>query len=235
MAVEEPRGPGLGPLAQERIVPPPRRGRRWIGALVLVALAVVPLVLVLRAQHQARLRADAARDRRLAAAEVVRLRRVQAPRRGAARALLPGTGATAAERLRARRSLVGAVRASILRDARARVAAGEIEGPIAAVTCGTIARDPDAIPDDRVLARPVGRYDCLAVRRSAATASGRSVDLGYPFVAALDFTRFTYVWCRNTPPQGERGVVLAQIRLDRACLAARGRALGTGYAAVPGD
>jgi len=81
----------------------------------------------------------------------------------------------------------------------------------------------------------VGRYDCLAVRLSAATASGRSADLGYPFVAALDFTRFTYVWCRNTPPQGERGVALAQVRLARACLAARGRALGTGYATVPGD
>jgi hypothetical protein len=149
--------------------------------------------------------------------------------------LAPAAGATAAQRLAARRDLVGAARASILRDARARAASGELEGPIAKVTCGTIARDPAAIPDDRVLERRVGRYDCLAVKRSAATSSSRTADIGYPFVTALDFTRFTYVWCRNTPPQGERGVALAQVRLARACLAARGRALGTGYAAVPGD
>ena len=59
-------------------------------------------------------------------------------------------------------------------------------------------------------------------------------ELGYPFVAALDFRRFTYVWCRNTPPQSERGQALAFVRLDRACLAAKGKALGTGYVDVPG-
>jgi hypothetical protein len=38
----------------------------------------------------------------------------------------------------------------------------------------------------------------------------------------------SHVWCRNTSAQGERGVALALVRLDRACLAAKGRALGTG-------
>jgi len=74
------------------------------------------------------------------------------------------------------------------------------------------------------------------VRNDIKGDSGSSVgSIGYPFVAALDFRRFTYVWCRNTPPQSERGESLAFVRLDRACLAAKGRALGTGYVDVPGS
>ena len=220
---------GLGPLQHERA--PPRRApsqRRWLIGFAVLAVGAVPLVLVLRGQRADRDARDAAAERRAVAAEVVRLKRVQAPHRASATAVQPTSGASAAQRLRARAALVDAVRGSILTDARGRVTTGEIEGPVLRVTCGPIARDPAAITDDRVLSKPIGRYDCLAVRRSIAGA-----DLGYPFVAALDFRRGTYVWCRNTPPQSERGKVLAQVRLERACLAARGKALGTGYAVTP--
>ncbi len=220
---------GLGPLQHERgPVPRARLQRGWLIALVVLAVVAVPLVLVLRSQRADRDARDAAAQRRAVAAELVRLKRVQAPHRASSATVRPAPGASAAQLLRARAALVDAVRGSILTDARARVGSGEIEGPVRRVTCGPIARDPAAIPDDRVLSKPVGRYDCLAVRRSIAGA-----DLGYPFVAALDFRRWTYVWCRNTPPQSERGKVLAQVRLERACLAARGKALGTGYAVTP--
>jgi hypothetical protein len=59
--------------------------------------------------------------------------------------------------------------------------------------------------------------------------------LGYAFVAALDFRRYSVTWCRNTPAQSERGRALAQVRLARACLAAKGAPLGTGYVDVPGS
>ena len=92
------------------------------------------------------------------------------------------------------------------------------------------------MPDDRVLTKAIGRYDCVAEKDDIKGSQGSTLgSLGYPFVAALDFDRFTYVWCRNTPPQSERGQALAFVRLDRACLAAKGRALGTGYADVPGS
>jgi hypothetical protein len=66
--------------------------------------------------------------------------------------------------------------------------------------------------------------------------TGRTVGrLGHPFVAALDFRRFTFVWCRNSPPPSEAGQTLAHVRLERACLAAKGKALGTGYVDVPGS
>ena len=83
----------------------------------------------------------------------------------------------------------------------------------------------------------VGRYDCVAIKRSITGESGQTVgELGFAFVAALDFKRYTYVWCRNTPAQGERGQAVSTfVRLDRACLAAKGRVLGTGYVDVPGS
>ena len=79
------------------------------------------------------------------------------------------------------------------------------------------------MPDDRVLSKAIGRYDCVAVQ-CAAVQGGKTVgELGYPFVAALDFRRYTYVICRNTPAQSEAGKALAYVRLDRACLATNDR------------
>ena len=113
--------------------------------------------------------------------------------------------------------------------------AGELRGPIPSTRCGPFLRAPDAVPDDRVLSKPIGRYDCVAVKGAAGRSESTAGRLGYPFVAALDFRRFTYVWCRNTPPQSEAGSALAFVRLDRACLAAKGPPVGTGYADVPGS
>ena len=63
-----------------------------------------------------------------------------------------------------------------------------------------------------------------------AVRSGKTVGkVGYAFVAALNFRNFTYVTCRNSPAQGEAGKPLAFVRLDRACLATKSRAIGSGY------
>jgi hypothetical protein len=204
------------------------------GALALVLLAVV-IVVVLNAKSDRDARRRAA-DARAAAVERVRLTKLQAPHRGTAVDLRPARTASDGDRLAARAALVRRVERSIVVDARARAKTGELAGPISGAECGPFLRAPDAVPDDRVLTKTIGRYDCVAVKDDIKGASGGSVGrLGYPFVAALDFSRFTYVWCRNTPPQSERGPALAFVRLDRACLAAKGRAVGTGYADVPGS
>jgi hypothetical protein len=204
------------------------------GAVALVVLAVVvAIVLNAKSDRDARQRAA---DARAVAAERVRLTKLQAPHRGAAPDLRPPVNATGQERLAARAALVKAVEGAITRDAQGRARRGEIDGPIRSSECGPYLRAPDAVPDDKVLTKTIGRYDCVAVKDFIQGDSGSSVGrLGYPFVAALDFRRFTYVWCRNTPPQSERGESLAFVRLDRACLAAKGRALGTGYVDVPGS
>ena len=76
----------------------------------------------------------------------------------------------------------------------------------------------------------------MAVKRDVMLHPGQKVaELGYAFVAALNFKTYTYTWCRNNPAQGEAGKALVFVRLARACLAAKGKALGTGYVAAPGE
>jgi hypothetical protein len=201
---------------------------------VVLVLAAAPAVVLLgqRSEHERRDRAaQALAVKRLQE----RLRRIQAPHRGAAVRLAPPAEATPQQRLAARASLVRAVEAEITRDARARMGTGELDGPISETICGPLLKAKDAVPDDRDLRKAIGRYDCVAVKRPIIDGSGRRVAwLGHPFVAALDFHRFTYTWCRNTPPPGEAAKALATVRLDRACLAAKGPPLGTGYVDVPG-
>jgi hypothetical protein len=219
---------------------PRLRGRRrtaviW-GAAAAAVVAVAVIALVLDAVVSNRNDRESKASAKAVAAERVRLARLQTPHRGSATQLAPAADASDLDRLNAREALVRDVEASITRDARARERSGELEGPISRTECGPLLKAKNAVPDDRVLSKAIGRYDCVAVKSTVTGEAGQSVGrLGFPFVAALDFKRFTYVWCRNTPGQGERGAALAFVRLDRACLAAKGRALGTGYVDVPGS
>jgi hypothetical protein len=222
------------------IRPPRLRGRRRttviVGGVAVLVLATAVVALILNGAVDRRNAADRRAEAKAVAAERARLRRLQAPHRGAATSLRPPAGAGDAEALVARASLVRAAEASITRDVRARDRAGELDGPISHTECGPLVKAKDAVPDDRVLTKLVGRYDCVAVKRDIVDGSGTTVaKLGYAFVAALDFRRFTYVWCRNTPPPGEAGKALAFVRLDRACLAATGAPVGTGYVDAPGS
>jgi hypothetical protein len=209
-----------------------RRTAVILGSLLVAALVAGGFALLLTDASSSRDRRLAREDAQLAKTERARLTRIQAPHRGAAADLRPPAGATDAQLRAARAALRARAETAITADAQARARRGELDGPISRTSCGTLLRDPRAIPDDRVLTKVVGRYDCIAVKRPIGGGGG---DFGYPFVAALDFKRFTFVWCRNTPAQSERGKALAFVRLDRACLAARGRALGTGYVDVPGS
>jgi hypothetical protein len=212
--------------------PPAEVRRRRIAAaiagLVLLAALVVGAAVLIN-DRNANDKRDRAERAKLVAAEIARLKRVQAPHRGSATELKPPAGASPAERLAARHRLLLAVQDAITADARGRVASGELKGTISHTECGPFLRAREAVPDDRVLSKPIGRYDCVAVLANAIH-SGKTVGkLGFAFVAALDFRRFTYVTCRNSPAQGEAGKPLAFVRLDRACLATNSRAIGSGY------
>jgi hypothetical protein len=213
--------------------------RRWLigGATLLVLLLLGgvggALAINSRDDREARDKVDQARRVAQLRAHLVR---VQAPHFGAARQLKPAEDATDAQLLKARRALVVAVEHRITDDARARAKAGELDGPITDTFCGPILKSKQAIPDDRVLRKPVGRYDCVAIKKHIVNADNTKVaELGHAFVAALNFDTYTYTWCRNTPAQGEAGKALVFVRLDRRCLAATGKALGSGYVAEDGD
>jgi hypothetical protein len=213
---------------------PPAAVRRRRLAAVAAGLAVIGALAAGAITQIGRRDAQDRRDRtahaRLVTAEIARLKRVQAPHRGAAVALRPPAGATRAQRLAARHRLLLAVQDAITADARHRIATGELpKGTVSHSECGPFLRARDAVPDDRVLSKPIGRYDCVAALADAVHNGQTVGTLGYPFVAALDFRRFTYVTCRNSPAQGEAGRPLAFVRLDRACLATRSAAIGSGY------
>jgi hypothetical protein len=197
------------------------------GLVILGALAGGAIALL--GDRNAQDRRDRAGQARAVSAEIARLKRVQAPHRGAARQLKPAAGSSTAEQLAARHRLLLTVQDAVTADARRRVTTGEITGPITHTECGPFLRAREATPDDQVPGKPVGRYDCVAVK-TAARLNGKTVGkLGYAFVAALDFKRFTYVICRNSPAQGEAGRSLAFVRLDRACLKTKTAQIGSGY------
>jgi hypothetical protein len=219
----------------------PRQRRLVTVALACAAVAAAALILpsLLRKGEESR-SAAAQRHAALAIAEARRLRAEQRPHRGRPASLRPpAPGASPAARLRARKALVADVERAILRDARARVARGELDGPIRSAQCGPLqraGRGKRITPDHEDLSKPIGRYDCIAVETDDVRApGGEIIQLGYAFVAAVDFRTFAYVWCKNNPAPGERGAPLALVRLDRACLAARGRPIGTGYVLTPDD
>jgi ribosomal protein L37E len=211
--------------------PAAARRRRLVAAaagLAILAAAGAGTAVLIH-DRNAQDRRDRVQHARLVKAEIARLHRVQAPHRGSAVALKPSAGAPAQERLAARHRLVLAVQDAITSDARRRAATGELTGTISHTECGPFLRARDAVPDDRVLSKPIGRYDCVAVQANAVRSGATVGKVGYAFVAALDFRRFTYVTCRNSPAQGEAGKPLAFVRLDRACLATNSRQIGSGY------
>jgi hypothetical protein len=178
---------------------------------------------------------EATRSRRaaLVTAERARIRAEQRPHHGRAAALRPAAGAPAEDRLRARRRLVARVESSITTDARARIANGQLEGRAPSRTsCGPLVRNqPNG--DEEDLAKSIGRYSCVAVVSDAVRDNRRVGLFGIPFVAAVDFRRFTYVWCKDNPAAGAAETGLAFVRLSRECLASHGKAFGTGYVESP--
>lgn len=181
------REPGMSRRARRRLA---------IGAIAAVALlGAAAAVIVPSVQHgkrQADVRARAenqaalARERRRLALDQ-RLHSAVAPGSPARLRALPATELVA--RLRA------GLQASITADARARVRAHTLQGPILRTQCSAV---------DGAAGPPVGRYSCVAVNneilRGTRAAAGA---LGYPFWAIVDFRRLTYSWCKVNPQAGE--------------------------------
>ena len=214
-----------------------RRRRIVIAAVAAVVVALLAVVgafaLSSKGDRQAR---DRPTQAQRVAALRARLKRIQAPapRRGRRPQASGGRRPTPSS-LPARRWSWRSRSASRGR-AGARRGPGSWTGRSPRPTCGPILKSKTAIPDDRVLSKRIGRYDCVAIKHHIIGTEGAKVaELGYAFVAALNFDTYTYTWCRNTPPPGRGGVALVFVRLERACLAAKGKALGTGYVDVPGQ
>ena len=178
----------------------PRAGRI---ALALLPVIVVALVLLLGPgiDESKDERAQAERERlaQLDAQRVERLRAEQRPRFA--------RGAAAGGDLARRAALVAALPASVEADARRRVAAGSLDGPIRSVQCEPYPRTVDGRgahldPDLRT-----GRYACLAVTREIeATAGNEAGAIGHPYRVMVDFDTGRYAFCKVSGRPGEGSV-----------------------------
>jgi hypothetical protein len=221
--------------------PPPLLSRRARLGLAgtLMALAVDALVLVavvpsIEGSKHERAVADLAAKRKQVAGERARVIAEQRPHR-ARSSTHENVRAGEDKRLATRRALVRDVERAITRDARSRVASVALAGGLVRTTeCGPVRRD---LPRDELdVSKPIGRYDCVAVTQDVVQDGKVVAKFGVPFVAAIDFRRGRFTWCKNNPAPSERGKPLAFVRLDRACLGlgADAKPLGSGYV-MPDD
>jgi hypothetical protein len=197
---------------------PWRKLAYWtVAGLVVLAAALAVLVPRIDSGKHSRAEQAAIEQAHARAANRARVKHVQRPQYGAAAALKPPAGASAAEVASARRELMGRVESSIMADASARARAGEIrrvEGP---TTCATT-------PGTRAGGR-VGVFDCFTVTQRIVKSDRTSPGaIGYPFRAVVDFGRFTYAWCRTEQFPGEKLIPDPRtvVQLPAACRAPSG-------------
>jgi len=176
--------------------PPPISRRAWaIGLAGGAAAAVVIVTVVIPAIGDSKDR-TAARERSARAASVARERaRLIAEQaahsaRSPAAARLYAAGRTTA----ARGALRADARAAVGRDARARVAAGALPGPIRDVRCSF---DPPAERGPRV------HLQCLAVTTTLIQNGRVTARSGHPFLAAGSLRDGRFAWCKENAPPGE--------------------------------
>jgi hypothetical protein len=183
-------------------VPPvPWRKLAVAAAAGLVLAAIAAALIVPPLEHGKRRGAarDARRQAAIVAAAVVHLRADQRLHRAS-----PPAGAT---------PLVRALERSITADARRRVSAGTLGGPVLGTTCEAAGKAVTIRPGTRV-------YTCVAATSVRTRAQGPySITSGYPFVATIDFRGRTLAWCKTNPRPGEQtgGHGIAHVKLSREC------------------
>lgn len=185
------------------------RARAVLAAgVVLVAALIVGGVLLLAPGIDRNKSEQAVAARRAAAAQTaVLLRREAAEQRphvAVGRTRVAGPSASGAVRLRQRTALVGELEQAIAADARARVHAGRLTGPVLYATCSSY--PPGTPAPQTVLAERVGGYQCLAVNLPVKNQNGTVGALGDPFWARIDFATSRLVWCKINPRAGELAV-----------------------------
>ena len=188
-------------------VPPPPVRKLALAGGVLLLLVVVAAAIAIPAIRSGKEEGAQQEERAAAAAretERERLRAEQAAHRGRGPLASDAAG---------RAALLRRVEASIEADARRRVGAGELDGPIRRVDCRP---GPKASPDPGR-----GSYGCTAVTREIP-AGPRNVPgaLGHPFVAVVEFASGRYTWCKTNPVPGERVVPDPRdvVELPRECV-----------------
>jgi hypothetical protein len=190
---------GVWTPRRDVVVPPPPWRKIALGALAVLAIAGGAVALIAPAIERGkeeRAEAERRRDAAFKAAKRRRLAEEGRPRSGRGERP-PGRLSPAAE-LRARRTLVGDLERAITRDARARVRAGKLDGPVLATECEI--NPPSQRRVERDLSARGSDYECLAV--TSRDPQDRFL-VGHFFHARVDYRRFTFGWAKACLPPGE--------------------------------
>jgi hypothetical protein len=172
-------------------------------AVALLPFAIIALILLLgpgideskdrRAQAERQQRAQQAAER------VAQLRAEQRPRFE--------RGTPAGRDVAARSALVASVPVAVQADARRRVAAGALDGPIRSVECEPYPRSVDGRGAHLDPSRPTGRYSCLAVTRAVpATEHNEASSIGHPYRVLVHFDTGRFAFCKVSGRPGEGSI-----------------------------
>jgi len=99
-----------------------------------------------------------------------------------------------------RPALEGDLQTAITADARARVAAGTLKGPVQTTECTPVTHGPLVPTSAR------GGYECIAVTSQIKKGVQVGGQIGYPFWAVVDYKAGTFAWCKINPRGGERAI-----------------------------
>jgi hypothetical protein len=183
----------------------PRPAKVGVALLPVVAVALVlALGPGIERGKEERASAEAARLEQARAERVARLRREQAPRFA--------SGEPAGASLHARRRLLADAVVAVRADARDRVQAGTLSGPIRRVECEPYPRSVERRGAHEDLSRSVGRYACLAVTTQfGASAEHEAGAIGHPYRVRIDFDSGRYAFCKVAGRAGEGSIGQAPV------------------------
>jgi hypothetical protein len=178
----------------------PTVGKIGVALLPLAAIALaVALAPGIDRTKEERQRAQAERLARQRAQREEQLRVEQRPRFG--------RGAAAGSDVAQRTSLLADARASIELDARRRVAAGALDGPIRGVECEPYPRSLEGRGAHLDPASEAGRYSCIAVTSSVrAGERNEGSTIGHPYRLKIDFVSGRYALCKISGRPGEGAI-----------------------------
>jgi hypothetical protein len=169
----------------------------------LLPFAIVALIIVLAPgiDESKESRAQAEREQRAqrTAERVAQLRAEQRPRFQ--------RGTPAGRDLAARASLVASLPIAIQADARERVAAGALSGPIRSVECEPYPRTVDGRGAHLDPSQTTGRYSCLAVTRNVqASERNEGSSIGHPYRVLVHFDTGRFAFCKVSGRPGEGSI-----------------------------
>ena len=191
----------------------PRRRLLYAGLAILV-LAAVALPVVGGLRDEAADERERAAERQAQLREAERARQVRESRPVRVAGPPPAAGE---DPLAHHERLLRFGEQRITQDARARIAAGSLDGKVEGTLCDIFPATEGRRAAERDPATRIARYDCVAYSSKLKSAQGRTAVFGHPYWLVIDYERPRLTWCKVIPRAGEGGSVLVSVPVPEPC------------------